>query len=367
MYRFLTKLLSLNETEKYLKTLMHPVVILDTGGKIIEYNEFANAFTVSHFGKPLANGEKFSEITECKELFEPAFAESTEVLCRQHFSIKKEKDEIIYYIRVNIIPEELGRFFLVTLVEEDRSENQKLISIISHDLIGPITSIMGFSEILFHELENRKNSGFMNDEFMPREDFEAFNKIIKRTKLINTSTKEAFSLLENLLEWSRTKSNVVRPNIERINLNEIIETQISFCRNQADFKSIEIIFSRKEENFVLADRNMLKTVLRNIISNSVKFTPRGGGVGIKTSPINKGGKKFVKTDVTDTGVGIPDKTMKQLFIRDQNITTKGTESEKGSGIGLKICKEFAEKMGGTISIKSQRGKGTIASITLPSA
>lgn len=357
----------MNKTEKYLKTLMHPVIILDTGGSIIEYNKFANAFTVNHFGKALVKGEKFSEIAEYGENFESAFAESAKESCRQHISLKKEKDGIIYYIRVNIIPEEHGRFFLITLVEEDRSENQKLISIISHDLIGPITSIMGFSEILFHELENRKNSGFLNNEFMPREDFEAFNKIIKRTKLINTSTKEAFSLLENLLEWSRTKSNVVRPNIERINLNEIIETQISFCRNQADFKSIEIIFNFREENYVLADRNMLKTILRNIISNAVKFTPRGGGIGIKTSPVSKSSKKLVKIDVTDTGVGIPDKTMKQLFVRDQNITTKGTESEKGTGIGLKICKEFAEKMNGAIAIKSQRGKGTIASVTLPGA
>ncbi len=357
----------MNSTEKYLYSLKHTVVVIDASGKITDYNNFARGFITEHFGAELETGMKLSEVTGCGELFETAFSECREKSCRQHISLKKEKDEIVYYIRVNLIPEENGNFFLVTMLEEDRSENQKLISIISHDLIGPITSIMGFSELLFHELENRKNSGFAGNEFITREDFESFNKILKRSKLINTSTKEAFSLLENLLEWSRTKNNVVRSNIEKLTLNEIIDSQISFCRNQADFKSIEIIFSRKDDQFVLADRNMLKTILRNIISNAVKFTPRGGGVSVRTSSAVKGGKKFIKIDITDTGVGIPEKTLNQLFLRDRNITTKGTESEKGAGIGLKICKEFAEKMNGLISIKSQRGKGTIASVMLPQA
>ena len=113
---------------------------------------------------------------------------------------------------------------------------------------------------------------------------------------------------------------------------------------------------------------MLKTVIRNFISNAIKFTPRGGVIEITTSDILKDGKeKYLRIDVTDTGVGIPDKTLSSLFIQGQNVTTKGTESEKGTGLGLKLCKEFAEKMNGNISIRSKRGKGTIASLSLPCA
>jgi two-component system, sensor histidine kinase and response regulator len=113
---------------------------------------------------------------------------------------------------------------------------------------------------------------------------------------------------------------------------------------------------------------MLKTILRNFISNAIKFTPRGGTIEITTSDFSKSAdEKFIRIDVTDTGVGIPDRTLQGLFIQGQNITTKGTESEKGTGLGLKLCKEFAEKMNGGVTIRSKRGKGTIASVSLPQA
>ena len=227
---------------------------------------------------------------------------------------------------------------------------------------------MGFSELLFQDLESKKKSNLISEHIFSKDEFEALNRIIKRTKLINTSTKEAYSLLENLLEWSRSKSNVINPSIEVLNITNIISSQVLFSKNQADFKNISIEYECEEDINVYADKNMLKTVLRNFISNAIKFTPRGGVIEITTSDILKDGKeKYLRIDVTDTGVGIPDKTLSSLFIHGQNITTKGTESEKGTGLGLKLCKEFAEKMNGNISIKSKRGKGTIASLSLPCA
>jgi two-component system sensor histidine kinase/response regulator len=161
---------------------------------------------------------------------------------------------------------------------------------------------------------------------------------------------------------------VINPSIEILNLSDIITSQVLFNKNQADFKNITIEYEAKENINVYADKNMLKTILRNFISNAIKFTPRRGIIEITTSDILKSeAEKFIRIDVTDTGVGIPDRTLSTLFTEGQIVTTKGTESEKGTGLGLKLCKEFAEKMNGYITIRSKRGKGTIVSLSLPFA
>jgi signal transduction histidine kinase len=121
---------------------------------------------------------------------------------------------------------------------------------------------------------------------------------------------------------------------------------------------------------------MFKTIIRNFLSNAIKFTPKGGNIEISATLTSKcnvmkqgrdviEGKSYIRTDVTDTGVGIPDKVLGELLTSGFNSPTKGTESERGTGIGLKVSKEFAEKMEGNISVKSKRGKGSIFSVTLP--
>lgn len=309
-----------------------------------------------------------SDIIDNEVIINDTLNQCREEKSQKHFEYNLETEDGNINFRITIISTEGLKSFVVLINEEDRSETQKLLSIISHDLISPITSIMGFSELLFQDLENKKNANLISNNIYTKDEFEALNRVIKRTKLINTSTKEAFSLLENLLEWSRTNRNVVSPSYEEINLSDVITSQVLFNKNQADFKNIIINYEEKSGVYITADKNMLKTILRNFISNAIKFTPRGGEIIISTSGISKTDKeKLVRVDVSDTGVGIPERTLSNLFVQGQNITTKGTESERGTGLGLKLCKEFAEKMGGYITIKSKRGKGTIVSLVLPSS
>lgn len=342
--------------------------VIDTDKQVLHYNEYAVIFVNKYFQKDLKNVKYLTDVINNEDAINNTLNACAESRTQKHFEYKifVKDDECVF--RVTIIPDKELNTFVVLINEEDKTETQKLLSIISHDLISPITSIMGFSELLFQELDNKKQMNLLSENVFTKDEFETLNRIIKRTKLINTSTKEAYSLLENLLEWSRTKNNVVNPSIEVLKLSDIITSQVSFSRNQADFKNINIEFESAYEIFVSADKNMLKTILRNFISNAIKFTPRGGTIEITTSEFSKTtGEKFIRTDISDTGVGIPDKTLQSLFVQGQNITTKGTESEKGTGLGLKLCKEFAEKMNGSISIRSKRGKGTIASLTLPRA
>ncbi len=309
-----------------------------------------------------------SDIIDNEVIINDTLNQCREEKSQKHFEYNLKTEDGNINFRITIISTEGLKSFVVLINEEDRSETQKLLSIISHDLISPITSIMGFSELLFQDLENKKNANLISNNIYTKDEFEALNRVIKRTKLINTSTKEAFSLLENLLEWSRTNRNVVSPSYEEINLSDVITSQVLFNKNQADFKNIIINYEEKSGVYITADKNMLKTILRNFISNAIKFTPRGGEIIISTSGISKTDKeKLVRVDVSDTGVGIPERTLSNLFVQGQNITTKGTESERGTGLGLKLCKEFAEKMGGYITIKSKRGKGTIVSLVLPSS
>lgn len=309
-----------------------------------------------------------SDIIDNEVIINDTLNQCREEKSQKHFEYNLKTEDGNIKFRITIISTEGLKSFVVLINEEDRSETQKLLSIISHDLISPITSIMGFSELLFQDLENKKNANLISNNIYTKDEFEALNRVIKRTKLINTSTKEAFSLLENLLEWSRTNRNVVSPSYEEINLSDVITSQVLFNKNQADFKNIIINYEEKSGVYITADKNMLKTILRNFISNAIKFTPRGGEIIISTSGISKTDKeKLVRVDVSDTGVGIPERTLSNLFVQGQNITTKGTESERGTGLGLKLCKEFAEKMGGYITIKSKRGKGTIVSLVLPSS
>ncbi len=358
----------LNNFNKHIEKSLQSWFVIDTDKKILQYNEYATEFVRKYFQRDLASVEYLPDFINNEEAINSTLNSCKEEKSQKHFEHKIffNDDEVV--IRVTLIPEEDLSTFIVLINEEDRTETQKLLSIISHDLISPITSIMGFSELLFQDLDNKKQLNLLTENVFSKEEFEALNRIIKRTKLINTSTKEAYSLLENLLEWSRTKNNVITPNIEFLNLTDIIASQVSFCKNQADFKNINIEFEIKEELFVNADKNMLKTILRNFLSNAVKFTPRGGTIEITASGFIKSGSvKQIRIDVSDSGIGIPVKTLQNLFVKGQNITTKGTESEKGTGLGLKLCKEFAEKMNGTIAIKSTRGKGTIASLSIPAA
>lgn len=231
--------------------------------------------------------------------------------------------------------------------DELRQLNQtkdKFFTIISHDLKNPFQSINSALKLMLSE-----------DEALTEEERNNF-----LYGILNTSTK-AYSLLENLLIWSRHQMGKMDFNPERIELFEEIIVTIELLKNSALLKNITLTNKIDRGIYVIADRNMLNTVIRNLVTNAIKFTRENGSVEIE-SKINDDN---VEVTVTDNGIGIPAESLSKLFRIDQSISTQGTKNETGTGLGLILCKEFVEKNRGKIHVESDPGIGTRIIFTLP--
>ena len=180
--------------------------------------------------------------------------------------------------------------------------------------------------------------------------------------MINTSAIQTLRLLENLLEWANSQSGKISFNPVPINFIEILDEELKMAKDMATAKNINLIKTFSEEITIIADRNMVKTILRNLISNAIKFTPRYGKIEVKAGII----RNQPEISVRDSGIGMTKEIMKQLFRIDADISTRGTEDEKGTGLGLFLCKEFVEKHGGKIWVESESGKGSVFSFSFPS-
>ncbi len=236
------------------------------------------------------------------------------------------------------------------LKEQDRqlrelnSTKDKLLSIIAHDLRSPFNSILGLSELL---IENIKDFEVAESE--------------KYLSVINSSAKNTLVLLNNLLDWakSQTGKNIYKP--KKSNISAIISEIIEVSKSNANIKNISLNYNQADDIEVYADVNMLKTILRNLISNAVKYTHLNGEISILAVQ----NRNNTEISVSDNGVGINERIRNELFEFDTNITTAGTADEKGSGLGLILCKEFVEKHGGEIWVKSELGKGSTFVFSLP--
>jgi signal transduction histidine kinase len=187
---------------------------------------------------------------------------------------------------------------------------------------------------------------------------------LKRKDLIqkmNTSSLYAYDLLDNLLSWARTQTDGIIINKEQLNLKKLVETSISSYLLDAESKNISVINNVQAELLISIDENTALTFIRNIVSNAIKFTRSGGSITID-SHLNEEG---VRLHITDTGVGMPPEVLDNLFQIDKDISTSGTNNEKGTGLGLILCKEFIERNGGSISVKSEVDKGSEFIIALP--
>jgi PAS domain S-box-containing protein len=220
----------------------------------------------------------------------------------------------------------------------------KFFSIIAHDLKSPFNSIMGFSELLVEQITEKNYDG-----------------IKKYAAIILESSQRAMDLLMNLMDWSRSQTGRIEFNPEFFEMVEIInETELLFDEI-ARQKSIGIKKALPRHAPVFADKAMINTVLRNLISNAIKFTKSGGEILI--SVIEKPDE--ITVSVKDSGIGIPAGRIDKLFRIDENYSTPGTNNEKGTGLGLILCKEFVEKHNGQIWAESEVGKGSVFSFTLP--
>jgi signal transduction histidine kinase/ligand-binding sensor domain-containing protein len=220
----------------------------------------------------------------------------------------------------------------------------KFFSIIAHDLKNPFNTIIGFSEMM-------KESIRLND----------LATFYEYTEMINTSAKQTLRLLENLLEWANAQRGKLSFTPVLISLSELVKDEFIMVEDMAIGKNIELKSYITDAMTIVADKNMIRTILRNLITNAIKFTQKNGHVFVNAITCNN----HVEIAVTDTGIGMPKETMAKLFRIDANLSTRGTEDEKGTGLGLFLCKEFVEKHGGKIWVESEEGKGSTFKFILP--
>ena len=314
------KLCSMNIDE--INTLSQEQVLIERTKAIIEKR---NYFIFPH---RLANGkirivEAHSSPIECKEK-------------RVLFSIihditsRKETEQALYKSEVQL--------------RELNAAKDKFFSIIAHDLRSPFNSLLGFSELLTKNVQ--------------KYDVE---EIEKYSNIINSTTQNTLVLLDNLLNWAKSQTGQLNFKPEKVVFSAIFQDIFELSNASAKNKNIILSYNQSEEIEVLADINMIKTVLRNLISNAIKYTGSKGQVNVYAERYDN----CLEITVSDNGVGMNQDTQNKLFSLEINQTALGTANEKGSGLGLLLCKEFVEKHAGTIWVESELGKGSSFKFTLP--
>ncbi len=229
-------------------------------------------------------------------------------------------------------------------LNELNAAKDKFFSIIAHDLRNPFNAIIGLTDVLLISLD----------------DLDAA-KLQKTLENIKSSSQQAHELLENLLLWARSQTGSISYRPEQLNLKAQAEESIELVAVQAARKNIRIFADFDCGGLIVGDINMVNTILRNLLTNALKFTPRNGQVSVGIY-LNNG---FYVLSIKDTGIGIPADRLKNIFSIDTAHKTKGTDQEPGTGLGLILCKEFIEKHGGRIEVQSEVGKGSEFRVIIP--
>lgn len=242
-----------------------------------------------------------------------------------------------------------------TFLRKSNEELQKLnemkdkfFSIVSHDLRSPFAGILTMTDILNHHIDE-----FSKDE------------LVDMLRSLNKTAQQTYKFIEDLLEWSRSQMGRIQMNIEKEDLSSIIAGTLLTLNQQAELKNITIENNVPIGTYAFFDNNMMATIVRNLISNAIKFTHKGGKVSLNSEQTTIQGKPFVRLSVSDTGVGMNEDKISQLFSLEKVQSTPGTEKEKGTGLGIVICRDFIEKMGGKISVESKLNEGTTFYVDIP--
>ncbi|MFA7229874.1 MAG: HAMP domain-containing sensor histidine kinase [Victivallaceae bacterium] len=230
-------------------------------------------------------------------------------------------------------------------LDEVNKAKDKFFSIIAHDLRSPFNGFIGLTEIMADE----------ENDFSPDE-------MHTLTTQLHNSASAVYTLLENLLDWAKLQIGTLTPAPEDILFKQLLDDEINLLAESARRKNITIIVNVQENIHLYADRKMIGTVLRNLLSNSIKFTPRGGSVTI-TASRNDDRETVIK--VRDNGIGMNTGTKEKIFLLDADKGRRGTENEPSSGLGLLLCKEFVEKHGGKIQVESSEDTGSAFSFSIP--
>lgn len=344
--------------------------ITDVNGLFIFVNNIWNEFTTRSIGEELGlNWIQDVHPDDMNYLISVYQKSIEERISFQHQFRFKRKDNVYRWLMMNGIPRYndvdvflgfIGTCIDITHQKEDEdyikkindeleNANQnkdKFFSIISHDLRSPLSGIMSLLDILVSDYDTM-------DEVERKEIFFEAAK----------TSKSTYILMENLLEWSRVQSGQISYEPQNISLSVILNTVKNLYYQKLKEKGISLNFDFNPEYFVFADSNMTETILRNLISNAIKFTNEFGVILIS---FNFSGND-VLIQIKDTGVGMDEKQISKLFRLDETHSTVGTSGERGTGLGLLLCKELIEKQNGKMWIESVLNEGTSIYFTLPKA
>lgn len=319
------------ELKKNTKTKNIPIIFLTAKTEI---NDIVKGFSigdVDYITKPFNSAELLSRVFTHLEL------KKSRDIIKTHSEQVEELNEILN--KKNIQLHEQNK-----KLNKLNKTKDKLFSIITHDLETPFNQLIEISELTITDINNLDLFDFKEN-----------------LKLIHLTSLNGAKLLQNLLDWSKYKLGSITFVPQKIILSQIINNIINSYNDLAKEKNITIISNIQNDITVTAEEKMLNIIIRNLISNAIKFTNINGQVDI-SSKLND---NFRIISIKDNGIGIKAENLSRLFSVDKNYTTQGTNQEKGAGIGLIICKEFIEKHGGKIWAESISGKGSKFKFSIP--
>ncbi len=233
---------------------------------------------------------------------------------------------------------------LNTELKEIVATKDKFFSIIAHDLKEPFNTMIGFSDLLLKTIDQKDPA-----------------QIKEMVRHIFNSSMHGFELLNNLLEWSRSQTGRIEFKPDYLRIKEVISSVTGLLQDTADKKKIELSIIDENDLTVWADSKMVETVVRNLVTNALKFTRPGGKIIISCTD----NQEDARLSVEDNGVGMGKEQLENLFRIDKHLSTPGTENERGTGLGLLLCREFIKRHGGEIRVESEPGKGSRFGFSLP--
>lgn len=309
-----------------------PVIFLTAKTELEDIIEGFDSGAVDYISKPFRSQEVIARISTHLQL----------KLTQRMLANKNEQLEELNHQLVNS----------KIIIEEDaknlarlNSEKDKFFSIIAHDLRGPLASMNGISELILNKIGK------------------VSSKDLKELALLLTeSSNQVFGLLENLLDWSRVQMNVTTYHPEFLPLHSLASSALQVLSNDFMRKNLKVTNNISENIIAFADQNMLKTIIRNLTSNAMKFTPSGGKIDLNAVMV---APDSLQITVTDTGIGMSSLILGKLFKLDEKISRTGTDGEPSSGIGLLLVKDLVEKHQGQITAISEVQKGSTFTVILP--
>ncbi len=262
--------------------------------------------------------------------------------------VKSHNNEILMLLR-DVTNQKQNESQILKIAEDLKQINDtkdKFVSIIAHDVRTPIIALIGYAEILAEDIDDLQKP-----------------EIKEFASSIVDISKQTIGLLSNLLEWSRLQTGRIEFNPAQLNAYSLCENSLSLLFSNAEQKNITITNNLDTETFVYADENMMQSIFNNLITNAIKFTNRDGSILISSSTIDD----MICFSVKDNGVGMSENQKIMLFEMNKGFTTPGTTNEKGSGLGMILCKDFIEKHDGKIWVESKSGNGSEFFFTIPAS